>query len=228
MDELSYIPVPFSVSEFFKDAPWLHVPLERLADITIEPLAPRSGLLGGTERNEGAPPKSKLAALAAARRKENRELKKAVSNPSSVTILERLQSTSKPQSQTQPSSFDALVDTAQLRSPHNQGERKYPVRERRKSSPKAEKKPSITVEPLDNHANANIVSESAPGPKPSPSTFAEVMFSRPSHFLNAKAHPIYFQYLHRKEQRIANPEGFAGPSPDDIVIKAQKSSKGSK
>ncbi|EER41538.1 elongation factor Tu [Histoplasma capsulatum H143] len=62
-------PEPFSAADFFKDSPWLNIPTRRRADILIEPLYPRLGLLGGAQETSGKV--SKLAALAARKRKES-------------------------------------------------------------------------------------------------------------------------------------------------------------
>ncbi|OAX78671.1 translation elongation factor Tu [Emergomyces africanus] len=61
-------PEPFSAADFFKDSPWLNVPASRKADILIEPLYPPLGLLGGAPEPSGKV--SKLAALAARKRKD--------------------------------------------------------------------------------------------------------------------------------------------------------------
>ncbi|KAI9681843.1 MAG: Hsp70 suppressor, GTPase facilitates ribosomal subunit dissociation [Trizodia sp. TS-e1964] len=55
-------------AKFFDDCPWLKVPFHRRADIRPEPLYPPGGLLGGSSKQEAK--LSKIAALAASRRKE--------------------------------------------------------------------------------------------------------------------------------------------------------------
>ena len=59
---------PTSVKGFFADCPWGRVPEHRKVDILIEPVYSTRGLLGGASK-EGK--MSKLAALAARKRKEN-------------------------------------------------------------------------------------------------------------------------------------------------------------
>ena len=61
----------FSAADFFRDCPWLNIPSHRKSEILIEPLYPRLGLLGGAPENGGK--LSKLAALAAARKKKEGE-----------------------------------------------------------------------------------------------------------------------------------------------------------
>ncbi|PGH27701.1 translation elongation factor Tu [Polytolypa hystricis UAMH7299] len=72
----------FSAVDFFKDSPWLNIPAHRRAEILVEPLYPRLGLLGGAP--EGGGKMSKLAALAAARKKRESEKKMANGSPSSA------------------------------------------------------------------------------------------------------------------------------------------------
>ncbi|EXJ92949.1 elongation factor 1-alpha [Capronia epimyces CBS 606.96] len=62
--------IQFSAAEFFKDCPWLRIPENRKAEILIEPLYPRLGLLGGASTGGKM---SKLAALAAKRRQKEGE-----------------------------------------------------------------------------------------------------------------------------------------------------------
>lgn len=59
---------PTSAKGFFSDCPWGRVPEHRKADILIEPVYSSRGLLGGASK---VGKMSKLAALAARKRKEN-------------------------------------------------------------------------------------------------------------------------------------------------------------
>jgi elongation factor 1 alpha-like protein len=70
------------MKDFFSDTPWLQVPEERKAEIHVEPQHPDlgTGLLGGASDSAG-PKVSKLAALAAARRKKENE------SPAGPTVL---------------------------------------------------------------------------------------------------------------------------------------------
>lgn len=71
----------FSAAEFFRDSPWLNVPAHRKADILMEPLYLRMGLLGGAQDAAGGKV-SKLAALAAKRKQKEGEKEKASSGSS--------------------------------------------------------------------------------------------------------------------------------------------------
>lgn len=64
---------PFTAKEFFRDCPWLRIPADREAEILIEPLYPRLGLLGGSSSAGDGGKMSKLAALAAKRRQKENE-----------------------------------------------------------------------------------------------------------------------------------------------------------
>src|SRR5947207_10758761 len=72
---------PFSAAEFFRDSPWLNIPPHRKGEILVESLYPRGGLKGGSSSSSRTPPlntasgkMSKLAALAAARKKQTGKL----------------------------------------------------------------------------------------------------------------------------------------------------------
>jgi elongation factor 1 alpha-like protein len=62
-----------SAKGFFDDCPWFGIPPHRHANILIEPLYPRLGLLGGSPSSEAGGKMSKLAALAAKRRQKENE-----------------------------------------------------------------------------------------------------------------------------------------------------------
>jgi len=213
----------FSAVDFFKDSPWLNVPKERLGDILIERLHPRGRLLGGASKPEG-PPKSKLAALAAARKKK--ETKRAEDDQyatSSVALLNRLGGKSRgakasaelPLSGQRPQS--AIAEQA-----GNVQTRKYPAR---KLSDLAPSPAGQYVDP------SSPIFEAAPGPSvekrsdiisaAAPSTFARTMLG-----FSANAREPGSESLDHWALRGSEPHtefNFAGPSPDDVILKAQSS-----
>ena len=224
----------FSAAEFFKDSPWLQIPQNRRGEILVEPLYPKGGLLGGSSSTSG-PKVSKLAALAAARKKkENNHPSSGGSQSltSSVALLDRLggrtsatktsdESTSKSKVS---SSIDAKPEpSAKLR------DREYPTRRRDSSSQSALAKTTVSdVQPSENiSVKPEVSMVDITIPTASPSDFAKTMFrpsekSRSEFFLSeSSTFSIPFDYASSTE---SNP--FAGPSPDDVVIKAQ-TSKGS-
>ena len=79
--------VRLPASTFFNDCPWFNIPEERRGEILVEPLHRHGGLLGGaSSQGDGKP--SKLAVLAAARRKKGNEDQSGNSANSSVAILD--------------------------------------------------------------------------------------------------------------------------------------------
>ncbi|TPR04568.1 KH domain family protein [Aspergillus niger] len=232
----------FSAADFFRDAPWLNIPAHRKADILVEPLYPRLGLLGGAPENSGKV--SKLAALAAARKKKEGEKSAAPtptppsevesSRPSSterkspaLSLRERLASNGKPQKLSEGlQSLRSLNKGSRLGSPSPQ---KMPSPEPRKqSSPEvtgqADLEPPVSVDKKQEvEAGLNI--------RAPPSTFASTIvgeatrpkMAEPSH-LSASTLDLIKIY----GQEFAEPFDFAGPSPDDVVLNAQSSAKGFK
>lgn len=223
-EKLSSCAARFSAADFFSDSPWLNIPEDRRGEILIEPLYPRGGLLGGSSRPDGAP-KSKLAALAAARKKkENQRPEYGQNATSSVTLLDKL--SSKPrqvQLDSTPDLSKPTIFSATIEQNVKEQSRKYP---RRKSkglecpqddqpakeaftkssslaSPDTEKKPEIT-------------------PKAGPSVFARTIFGSS---IVLQQHDIQ-----NSDRYVLGPEknaefDFVGPSPDDIVTKAQNTKK---
>jgi elongation factor 1 alpha-like protein len=226
----------FSAADFFRDAPWLNIPLHRKAEIRIEPLYPRLGLMGGSPQSEGKV--SKLAALAAARKKKESERKGTEKTtlshtedessrepkPGSLTLLERLSSTAG--KEPRPSGLSALA------------------KENRLANRSARRRPSATVEtPKEETILSTTLSseekdlEKSPEEQPptsvdlraSPSTFASIIVgdgihptsTEPSH-LSGKSFDVMRVY----GQDFTEVFDFAGPSPDDVVLNAQSASKG--
>ena len=229
--------VRLSATEFFRDCPWLNVPKERQGEILIKPLYPRCGLLGGSlQQGNGKP--SKLAALAAARRrKENDKPLERTSN-SSVALLDSL-------GWTRPSSTatntargqkeDAPKPQASSLSTHMSVVRKYPTR--RRASTKDDEPDSSR---LRLESPKPIVNDTQDTPRPlailaaSPSAFAQTMFGLPSATSRGFDHlsvqkessrrPHVTHYaLPLTPMTITESSAFAGPSPDDVVMKAQNS-----
>ena len=225
---------PFSAAEFFQDSPWLNIPLDRQAEILIEPLHPPGRLLGGS--SQGGPKISKLAALAAARKKKENE-KNATNDikptNTSVALLDKL-SINSPSRDSMPeqspgvlSRSIALQEKAQvpmaISSP-----RKYPAR--KPQSPIPPQDPKINEDrPADDSQES---SEEALPSVATPSIFARTMLgpalgSTTKYRIMANpALPAYFSPLMFSDVNYAESDPFAGPSPDDIVANAQSASKG--
>jgi len=73
LEEITSCSSLVSAKDFFRDCPWFNIPSHRRADILIEPLYPRGGLLGGATPATAKPKVSKIAALVAKRRQKENE-----------------------------------------------------------------------------------------------------------------------------------------------------------
>ena len=206
---------PITATDFFRDTPWGNVPPHRLGEITVHSLYPRGGLLGGS---------SKLAALAAARKKKQEAAKiSSEESPQSgeaqsetdkaISLLDRLKVKEKEVpidgSQTKTRN-DSLPERKSLLS-------KYPSRKKAPSPEPVEETTAESTEP-----------EQAPPPidisnlRDGPSMFATTLCgsgasAATKERLNSLALPV--PHTTHPEFKKANP--FAGPSPDDVVLRAQ-------
>jgi elongation factor 1 alpha-like protein len=188
----------------------------------IEPLYPRGGLLGGSSKE--APKKSKLAALAAARKAKANDQTSNLASPAkpvtnSVNLLDKLG-----KSKNIDNEASSPVSAAQP-SPSLQRLRKYPPRRisstEKETSQVEEPIPTSTnPEPKEVHEDPNIKSFK-------PSGFAVTMLgSNQSPFQAPSFARFYDPFQLECDMREANIDPFSGPSPDDIVAKAQSASKG--
>ncbi|OQE03620.1 hypothetical protein PENSOL_c001G00453 [Penicillium solitum] len=235
----------FSAADFFRDCPWLNIPSHRISDILIEPLYPRLGLLGGAPESGGK--LSKLAALAAARKKKEGE--KAPSQPETSTPSTPKFEQPKTSSLDHPGTARSLRDrlAASGRSTPKPSESPAPLR--RLATPNSDshltpKRPESDTK----KSSASEVSESmqrmvleAREPEPQqpvptiraePSAFARVLIgaatgptaAEPRHYLHFNSSDLLRIYGHDH----AEPFDFAAPSPDDVVLNAQNTAKGMK
>ncbi|UPX20602.1 uncharacterized protein EKO05_0010830 [Ascochyta rabiei] len=194
--------MPSIMHDFFADAPWANIPAHRRGVITVDQPCFRGGLLGGS---------SKLAALAAKRRKE-REEAQAASNANAetdaaVAMLDKL--TVKSRDATTAAAADRpsriAKYTARKRSPSPKPE--APVVD---TAPEPEApKPAIEVEHPAQRATASMFASTLCGA------------SHPSQPPQTLHQDYPAPYSHYKDYQNARP--FEGPSPDDIVRAAQAS-----
>lgn len=217
-----------SARDFFKDSPWLDIPKERRGEILIEPLYPRGGLLGGSS-SQGTGKISKLAALAAARKKKDQGRSQDGSSGASntsVALLDRLNGNARSTGETlsRPSSeMQTSEDRKQEPFPAH-SDSLYPARIRKCSVPKEEEKVAEVLEPPGTEFQE--LKQLVVVPVAAPSMFAKVMFGM--------ADAVYERQSKRMKTMVfALPQGpdaeinpFAGPSPDDEVSRAQQHSKG--
>lgn len=189
--------MPSTTQDFFADVPWGNVPDHRLGVITIDAPRFRGGLLGGS---------SKLAALAAKRRKE-REEAQAASNAkgetdAAVAMLDKLtvKSNTEAERVERPSRISKY--TARKRSPSP----KLDVPTKSVSPEPEAPKPAIEVDYPAQRATASMFASTLCGA--SQTTQSSTIL---------QDFPI--PYIHYKDYQNTRP--FEGPSPDDIVRAAQ-------
>jgi elongation factor 1 alpha-like protein len=216
--------------DFFWDVPWAAVPKERLTNIILVSTRPKGRLLGG------APKSSKLAALAAARKKRPEEKRATIPSDEgadrAVSLLGRLGA--KKENVTPGSPPQAAPPT----SPPPIAKPVFPLRPKSNEVETAskEQEPSPTKE--EEPALPKVPITPAQVPRASPSTFAQAIFGHeqrqqegvaileaqlPSPSPQNRDSMFTLPYASNPEYSTRNP--FAGPSPDDVVLGAQ--SKGS-
>ncbi|KAF7719833.1 Uncharacterized protein PECH_007781 [Penicillium ucsense] len=242
-------PIPdessLSVTEFFRDCPWLNVSAHRKADILIQPLHPRLGLLGGAPEAGGK--MSKLAALAAARKKKESEKSTGTpETPSTPKPSERAEGQTPKPSDTPLSLSQRLAASKLSKTSESSGglrrlgkastSTSSPAR--RPSAPVPSKSPVHAEPERESEPAGQKETEAAPEPEqvvPSirapPSTFASAI-------LGSTAGPTVAEPSHVKStdvdileiygQQHAEPFDFTAPSPDDVVMNAQSTAKGFK
>jgi elongation factor 1 alpha-like protein len=229
--QYSSCPVPFSAAEFFRDAPWLNIPLDRKADIIVEPLYPRLGLLGGAPEGK----MSKLAALAAARKKKDSE--------KSSVAPEQLSNTEQTEKKSTQRSLAERLAVNSTKVPEKAGGISALSKEsrlgNRLSKPRSH---PVAQDHSEETVSRPSVDTDRPAPKPlqqqpaenanlraPPSTFATAIVgdgnylstSEPGHLCSNK-----FDVMQVYGQDFTEAFDFVGPSPDDVVINAQSASKG--
>ncbi|KAK2744279.1 Hsp70 suppressor, GTPase facilitates ribosomal subunit dissociation [Myotisia sp. PD_48] len=237
-------PSPISAREFFRDSPWLNVPPERRAVILIEPLYPKLGLLGGAS-SDGPGKMSKLAALAAARRKKESEKRQSESTTGSesssgnipvdgqepskpMSIRERLAKVggSKPPSSEPRAGYLALrrKDRVQTASPEPNSIAS-PDQQQRTGLSKLREPSKRSLEEL-----APVYPE-AKHLKAEPSLFASIIVGKkrvPNAATVTGQQEALYNLLDFVVPDITEVYNFTGPSPDDIVLKAQSAARGNK
>lgn len=226
----------FSAKDFFRDSPWLNVPMHRKADILVEPLYPGLGLLGGAPEAGGK--MSKLAALAAARKKKEGEKTPSPaptpeadsaqpsrsatpSKGAPLSLSERLARNGKPSKSSDSLQSPSPAKGSRLGSPASP---KKPSPEPPKPSTVDEPRPSPPADtPTETKKEEPEVNIMAP-----PSTFASTIVGDA---IRPKAEPSHLSsntldLIKIYGQDLTEPFDFTGPSPDDVVLNAQSSAKG--
>lgn len=218
-----------SAAEFFKDAPWLSVPKDRRGEILIEPLYPPGRLLGGSPSQGGKV--SKLAALAAARKKKCQEKNQdspLQNSTTSVTLLDKLsgkESTKRPLEEAPQPDFrlpvSGIESTAELpesrSQPYSTLKSSGMLFQGEKDTADSQSLPTLDTESFG--LKPAMVARVA-----SPSTFARVMFGLSNTVPEPPPKRMKMMFtLPQVPNSYAENNPFAGPSPDDIVRNAQES-----
>lgn len=218
---------PSSVADFFKDSPWLNIPKERRGEILIEPLYHRGGLLGGSS-SQGTGKISKLAALAAARKKKDHDRSQdgfSRAPNRSVALLDRLNGNPKVPGGTpvRPDSGIQVLDDRKPEPDPLHSHPLYPARKRSYSVRNEENVPEVLEPPA---TELQELEQLVVVPVASPSMFAKVIFGMTDavHERQSKRMEKIKFFLPQGPDAEINP--FAGPSPDDVVSRAQQQSKG--
>lgn len=216
-------------ADFFKDAPWCNIPLNRRGEILIEPLYPPGRLLGGSS-SPGSGKVSKLAALAAARRTRENARPESGGVTSSVALLDKLDSRNpKGSSDELKTAAEAsiLISQNPTKAIKQKASREYPIRER-------ENLDTITADCIAVDLECMVLGrknlqklEPQSMPVAPPSAFAKTIFggrgdrARTSSQNNPACVSLWSPYTFHNAMAKVNT--FAGPSPDDAVLKAQNS-----
>lgn len=224
---LSAPTMPPSRSDFFGDAPWFNIPKDRRAEITCISLCPRGGLLGGSSAGFNSRPKSKLAALAAARKKENRKSQNEETATSSGSLLESLAAGSTKTHHPGPASIAKSQEAEGLGRSSKKQAKGQPYQESQGRPTPASSRPALGEGSEESAVSQLGDLKIQPAPTGSPSGFATAILglekNRPCFSRTPAVPGMPFTI-----QNVANSKAFTGPSPDDVVLKAQSSSKGSK
>jgi elongation factor 1 alpha-like protein len=211
-----------AAKSFFSDVPWGSIPLHRRSEMVHVSILPRMGLLGGSSKP------SKLAALAASRKKQNEDKKKndqksqAPEAGRAVSLLDRLAAKKDP---------EAL--SSNISAPSGTSEKLRFTASFRNKGPVAPE-PVESDDELEETVEESTLEAPLPVFKAEPSVFAKAlcgvnesdsdgaMLSTDEAKGSSKPQ---FGLPYTTNQTYMNADPFAKPSPDDAILAAQ--SKGS-
>lgn len=204
ISSMDFRPRTCSFAGFFKDTPWLNVPLDRQGSL-IAPIFPRCRLLGGS--SDGAPKMSKLQALAAARKNAQKQKGDSIGVEKPMANLSLNLKTQKEKAVTDP------------QKPISRG---FPLRKRKDLNPH-EKAPAPTIEREEpDEVDTRMALD--PIDQAEPSAFANTMFGNTSSNQLHQHSNNFFSLPYAAAAAITTLDAFSGPSPDDVVIAAQQGS----
>lgn len=204
-----------SHSDFFLDVPWGKIPMHRQGNIVCIPSPNRGGLLGGS---------SKLAALAAKRRKEREDAKATIAatkptvdTDAAIHMLDQLTLKGRENPALQTRSGERGQEGAQAQAARYNKRRRSPAPqtqavEDKDSTTCGAHEPAVTVESPARRATASMFATTLCGS------------SRPLLLDSATMQAFPVPYTSYKDYNSVDP--FEGPSPDDIVRTAQAQGQG--
>ncbi|KAJ6160879.1 Translation elongation factor EF-1 subunit [Penicillium chermesinum] len=210
----------FSAADFFRDCPWLNVPLHRKSEILVEPLYPRLGLLGGATRSGWQ------GLEVGCTSRQTLRCQMPPPEPSKLSSLrERLAATSKPSKPSE--GLAGLRRTEGKPATPESSIIKTPMSPE-PDPDKAEAPPVVGAEDSKDRAPSEQAASDMRAP---PSMFASAILgdfpgqtaAEPSHL-----HSNSVDLLQIYGQKPAEPYDFTDPSPDDVVLNAQNTAKGFK
>jgi elongation factor 1 alpha-like protein len=222
-DNFGLFPVPISqtwsqsfssAAAFFDEIPWGSVSVSRLAEFSHRPMYPRGGLLGGS---------SKLAKLAAARKQKEQEKQAATQETDagrSIAILDRLGTKKENDKDLATALSHIAIEKRRPAFPTRPKRAASPIRE---PEPKREEKlaPSPTLRPTSElRAQPSIFAQTIFGHETPTTGGASLSGPQPAHTVDRRDSDTFtLPFLNDPEFLKRNP--FSGPSPDDIVLRAQ-------
>lgn len=219
---------PISARDFFSDCPWFGVPPHRKAEIRIEPLYPRRGLLGGSPSNANPPKMSKLAALAAKRREEKERSQKGNTNTENQKpgdLSSSLQKLRLHKTSTQDHiAKRQKIAESQPTSRSTQSQQPPPEKH---AAPQKVSETDTSLRGGSGRPRKNSLDDLPPafiaGPA-NPSAAAYTLFGDAdlTHSTSPLASVNTQQILYGSDAKVFD---FTEPSPDDKVLSAQKGSK---
>ncbi|KAL9087756.1 MAG: hypothetical protein Q9165_006523 [Trypethelium subeluteriae] len=207
------------------DTPWLNVPRHLQAEIIVEPLFPRGGLLGGSS---GGKKPSKLAQLAAARKKKEEEKKAQEiapqffqSSSNALSLLDRLEGRVTPSKPFTKGTSPSESGQQAVGGQHAEATETQPPPQ------------NINREPESRQSESEITIESTNREtlRAAPSSFALTMTGlyatagQSSSIWRPEPTSTFPILGYNKKHTTEANRAFLGPSPDDIVEQAQTKGK---
>ena len=190
-------------------------------------LCPRDGLLGGSSAGSSSRPKSKLAALAAARKKETRKPQNEETAPSSASMLQSLAASSNKSHYPGPAPIVKSQEVEGLRQTSKTQSKGQSSRQSEGRSTTASPRPTSSEKSEQTAVSqlGDLTIQAAPTGPPSAFATACLGLEKNGPFVSRTMASPGIPFTGHD---VADLKAFTGPSPDDVVLKAQSSSKGAK